>query len=129
MIVLDTCALLWWTLEPEKLSDKALTQCQKQEEDGRLLVSTISIWEIGIKQKQGKLDLGMSLEKYVSLLEKVSALHFIPVSNEVWIKSLALDWSHKDPVDRVVVATAALENLSLITKDSVIRKFYKKSLW
>lgn len=129
MIVLDTCALLWWTLEPDQLSEKALNLCTKAEESGSLLISTISIWEIAIKVKNGKLDLGMSVEKYVLLLQKIERLKFIPVDQEVWLKNVALNWSHKDPVDRTVVALASIEQLPLVTKDSAIKLFYKKTVW
>ncbi len=129
MILLDTCALLWWSLDPQSLSKSAADACMKAEEQGTILVSTISIWEVGIKHKNKKLDLGMTLDNYVRLLQKVSALQFIPVTNDIWIKSLAFDWAHKDLVDRVIVATALLEHAPLISKDAMIRKFHKKTIW
>jgi PIN domain nuclease of toxin-antitoxin system len=128
MIFLDTCALLWWTLEPEKLSPKAATACTRIRETGAF-VSSISIWEIGIKRKKGKLDLGMSLEDYLSRLKSLNTLTFLPVNEETWLLNLSLDWDHPDPVDRTIVAEARKRHLSLVTKDEEIRKFYKPCIW
>lgn len=62
MILLDTCALIWWSLDPERLTDKALKTClQMEQTEG--IVRSISLWEIGIKIKNKKLDIGISIEK------------------------------------------------------------------
>lgn len=65
LVLLDTCALIWWTLDPGKLSETAAGYCNDIVETGAL-ISSISIWEIGIKIKKGSLDLGVGLEEYVT---------------------------------------------------------------
>jgi PIN domain nuclease of toxin-antitoxin system len=129
MIVLDTCALLWWTLESASLSAKALEICKKAESAKEIAISSISIWEIALKAKQGKLDLGISVEKYVSLLEKVESLTIEPVHHNTFIKSVGLSWEPRDPVDRTIVALATKLHATLVTKDKIIRQFYKKAIW
>ncbi|MEH1913518.1 hypothetical protein [Nostoc sp.] len=57
-IVLDTCALIWWSLDPAKLSEQAKEACNYMERDKNGLVPSIAIWEIAIKIKKKKLDLG-----------------------------------------------------------------------
>lgn len=126
--LLDTCALIWWTLDPDQLSKNARLACSKMEKSEGF-VSSISLWEIGIKLKNKKLDIGMSIETYVSKLEQLSFLTILSVDTNIWLKNLALDWSHCDPVDRTIAATAIYKKLSIITKDSIIREFYGKCIW
>lgn len=128
MVLLDTCALLWWSFEPASLSVKAAEVCGQIERDGGA-VSSISIWEIGVKAKNRKLDLGVSLESYVKQLRKIFNLSILPVDEEIWLKNLSLNWRHRDPVDRTIVATALVHDWAILTKDRIIAEFYKKTIW
>ncbi len=127
MIVLDTCALLWWTLEPQQLSQNAKRICADIDHKGAL-ISSITIWEIGIKMQKGTLDIGMELSEYVRRLQQ-TALEIVAVDEELWMKNLQLDGSHRDPADRTIVATAMRENLPILSKDQIIRDFYTKTIW
>jgi PIN domain nuclease of toxin-antitoxin system len=128
MVLLDTCALLWWTLDPEKLSGKAHRYCQRIPDEGAI-ISSISIWEIGIKIKKGVLDIKISLPEYVDRLNRLEYLQIIPIDETIWIKNIELDWQHKDPADRTIVATAMLHDLPILTKDVLIRNYYPKTIW
>lgn len=128
MMLLDTCALLWWTLDPEKLSDAATVACNGIPNNGAL-ISAISIWEIGIKIKKGKLDIGMDLREYINRLKRLDILKIEPVDENIWVENVLLDWDHRDPADRTIVATAKMMNSPIITKDSVIRNFYPNTIW
>ncbi|MBN1561244.1 PIN domain-containing protein, partial [candidate division KSB1 bacterium] len=57
------------------------------------------------------------------------SIDIVPVDENLWIKNLALDWSHRDPADRTIVATAMMRNCPIITKDRIIQNFYKKTIW
>lgn len=127
-VMLDTCALVWWTLDPDKLSPKAYQACVNMELK-EAYVSSISLWEIGVKIKNRKLDIGMSIEGYVKKLHQLGYLNIIPIDEDIWLKNLALDWKHKDPADRTIVATAKIKDCFLITSDKVIQRFYQKTLW
>jgi len=128
MVLLDTCALLWWTLDPEKLSSRAKEACDNIK-IGSAIISCISIWELGIKIKRNKLEINISLEEYVKRLKQLGTLEIIPVDETIWLKNLALDWPHRDPADRTIVATAQLKNLSIITKDKFISEYYPHIIW
>jgi len=128
LVLLDTCALIWWTLDPGKLSESAAGCCNDIAETGAL-ISSISIWEIGIKIKKGNLDLGVGLEEYVARLKRLDSLSIIPVDEDIWLENINLDWSHKYPADRTIVATARLENVPIITKDEIIKQFYPNVIW
>jgi PIN domain nuclease of toxin-antitoxin system len=55
-IVLDTCALIWWTLDPDKLSQEAKEACYTMEQEKNGLVPSATVWEIAIKSKNQKKD-------------------------------------------------------------------------
>ena len=127
MILLDTCALLWWTLDPQELSDKATVTCNTIINHGAL-ISAISIWEIGIKLKKGKLEIGSNLEDYVNRLKQLGTVEIIAVDEDIWMKNCSLEWNHPDPADRTIVATAELNGVPIVTKDEIIRAFYPRTI-
>jgi len=121
LIVLDTHALLWWALDPEKLSPAARRACERMEIEGGF-ASSISIWELGVKVQRGKLELGIAVDDLARRIES-TAVELVPVDTRTWLRSLALDWDHRDPADRVIVATALLRGLPVLTKDAALRGF------
>jgi PIN domain nuclease of toxin-antitoxin system len=124
-ILLDTCALIWWTLDQGQLSEKILHKLNEND----LFISSISIWEIGLKIKHKKLDIDMNIQTFTDKLKELSTLHIIPINEVIWLKNLELSWEHKDPADRTIVATAALNDCWIVTSDQVISAFYHKILW
>lgn len=128
MVLLDTCALLWWTLEPDRLSDKARKVCDRISQDGAF-ISSVSVWEIGIKMKKGVLEIGDSLSGYVNRLKSLGCVEIIAVDEEIWIKNILLEWQHRDPADRTIIATAMLRDLPIMTKDRIILDYYSKTVW
>lgn len=120
MIALDTHALLWWALDPDQLSLRAREVVSEMETHGGF-ASSISIWELGVKAKRGKLELGVSIEELVRRLERSAVVELVPVDTTIWLRSLALAWEHRDPADRVIVATALAKGVPLLTKDELIQ--------
>jgi PIN domain nuclease of toxin-antitoxin system len=122
VILLDTHALLWWALDPGQLSATATDRLAAMERVGGF-ASSISIWELGVKVQRGKLEIGMGIEEFVRRLEQSRAVELVPVDTTVWLKSLALSWDHRDPADRVIVATALLKGVPVLTKDEGMQAF------
>ena len=122
MIVLDTHALLWWALDPDRLSPAAAASVREMERRGGF-ASAISIWELGIKIQRGKLDLGISIEEFARRIDKSATVQLLAVDTATWLRSLELPWDHRDPADRVIVATALLQGVPLITADAEIHRF------
>lgn len=126
MVVLDTSTLIYWTMAPERLSkiaDQMITDAD------RVCLSAISIWELGVMVKQGKLDLPASIRELTENLERTDRLEVLPVDVPTWIQNLELDWDHQDPADRTIVATAKMNDCPLVTSDSVILNFYSRAIW
>lgn len=78
MVVLDTHALLWWALDPDRLSPAAASCLRDMDRDGGF-ASAISIWELGIKIQRGKLDLGLPIDEFARRIEG-SAIELLPVN-------------------------------------------------
>ena len=124
-LVLDTCALLWLTLDPSSLSPRAHKAISEAD---HLTISSISVWEVGVKWKSGKIDLGTNYEDYISRVTSCSDFVLMAVDARMWAKSILLPWEHRDPADRVIVALAQDLDATIITADKEIAKFYKRCL-
>ncbi|NJL10185.1 MAG: type II toxin-antitoxin system VapC family toxin [Calothrix sp. SM1_7_51] len=128
-IVLDTCALIWWSLDPDKLSQRAKEACQLMEQEKNGLVPSIAIWEIAIKIKNRKLDLGVDIDEYLATLKKSDVIRIMAIDEDVWLESVKLEWEHRDPADRVVVAFARKNKAAILTSDKEITSFYSPVIW
>jgi PIN domain nuclease of toxin-antitoxin system len=128
VIVLDTSTLLRLTHEPQLLSQGAADMLARADRES-LVISAISLWEIGTKVRAGRLRLGMTLEAYVFRVQQQLAIRVEPVTAAIAMRSATLDWSHRDPADRIIVATAGLGAYTLVTSDRVIRDWYPQAHW
>ena len=113
-VLLDTHVLLWWQLEPDRLSSNAASVLRSPR--SRLVLSAASLWEISIKRKKGHLDLPDSfVEGIVD-----SGLSLLPMTPEHATAAGALPLHHRDLFDRMLVAQAQAEGLTLVTADGWI---------
>jgi len=122
-LLLDTQALLWWLADDSRLPGSARDLIA---EPGNLPVfSAASAWEISIKAALGKLDVPDDWP------DAARADGFGELSIHVEHARLAgrLDWNHRDPFDRMLVAQALTEGVTLITGDARIREFAVPSAW
>jgi PIN domain nuclease of toxin-antitoxin system len=126
VILLDTSALLQWSLDRAQLSQSARLAIQQAD---RICVSSISFWEVALKAKAGKLLLPFTPREFLRRFESIDATQILPVTELVWLESVELDWKHRDPADRVIVATASMHGCPLAASDSEIRSFYPKTVW
>ena len=126
MVVLDTSALIFWTLDRERLSEAAVAAIADAD---RILVSSISIWEIGIKVNRGGLSIPLTVREFADRLIQVDRVELLPVDTATWLKNIELEWAHRDPADRTIVAVALLHSCPLVTSDRMIRKFYPETIW
>ena len=126
MIIVDTATLIFWTLDRQRLSAAAAQAIAQADNIG---VSSISIWEIGIKVGKGKLDLPLSIREFTGRLAQVDRVELLSVDTATSITNLELDWNHRDPADRTLVATAILHACPLVSPDATIRAFHPQTIW
>ena len=115
--IMDTCALL----------DLMLVGYQPPIE-GPWGASAISWCEIAWKNKLGKLNLGPNRDDFFEDLQ-LAGVHSIPIEPQHTLAAVDLNWPHRDPADRLIVALANERQLPLITRDETIRAFYRHCIW
>ena len=122
MILLDTHALLWWALDPVRLSKGATEVVEAMEDEGGY-ASSISVWELGIKVQRGQLELPITVDELARRVERGGVVELVSVDTRTWLRTLSLDWAHRDPADRVIVATALIKEVPVLTKDKTLHDF------
>lgn len=128
MILLDTHALLWWALDPERLSPIAAETLARMERAGGY-ASAISLWELGVRIQRGRLEIGIDIHEFARRVKK-TAVELVPADTAIWLRALGLDWAHRDPADRVIAATALGLGVPILTKDDAMRSFQGvASIW
>jgi PIN domain nuclease of toxin-antitoxin system len=123
-LLLDTHVLLWWDGGDSRLSRDARDAIADSR--NRVFVSAVSPWEIAIKARAGKLRFRGSPAGLIDA-NGFLALPITPVHAE---EAGALGWAHRDPFDRMLVAQARSERMTLVHADVNIRRFRGVSqLW
>ena len=132
MIVLDTHTLIWWASgDAEQLSAAALQAIESELDDGKIFVSAISAWELSMLVAKGRIALSMDVAEWLSYVGDIEAVRFVPIDNEIAVKSTELPGEfHKDPADRLIVATARKLAAPLVTVDEKIRAYqHVRTIW
>jgi PIN domain nuclease of toxin-antitoxin system len=131
VIVLDTHALIWWVTGDALLSPPALAAIEQQLSGGEIIISAITAWEIAMLVERERLVLSMDVAAWLTTVAAIENVKFLPVDNDIAIKSATLPGEfHKDPADRMIVATARQLAAPLITKDDKIRAYlHVKTVW
>ena len=128
MILLDTCTLLWLTLDQSGLSSRAKQRIQEQA--GGLHVSAISAFEIGQKAASGKLKLKLKPAVWFPRACELHGIQVLSLTAEAALTASALPGLHKDPFDRLLIATAMTSGFTILTPDEKIRQYPKlKCYW
>ncbi len=116
--LLDTHVLLWLLGEPDRLPQEILDELE--DDQTRLLVSAASAMGIATKVRIGRLPGGNAVVAgWAERLAELDAAE-IPVSSGHALVAGSLDWAHRDPVDRLLVAQSIVENVPLLTADPAL---------
>ncbi len=131
MIVIDTHVLVWWVNGDDILSRKARQAILQELDGGEIIISAISAWEIAMLVEREKLVLSMDVDSWLATVAEIAAVRIVPVDVEISLKSVSLPGEfHKDPADRMIVATARKLAAPLVTKDEKIRAYaHVKTIW
>ncbi|HQS98785.1 MAG: twitching motility protein PilT [Hydrogenophilales bacterium 16-64-46] len=125
-LLLDTHALIWWDKSPQLLPPNVLTAMRQPSSE--IFFSAASVWEAQIKIALGKLDLRQPLPLLVEG-QINNGLELLPIQlPHIW--TLAdLPRLHGDPFDRLLIAQARHEGLTLVSADAVMRGYPVEVLW
>ncbi len=114
-LLLDTHVVVWWLTDAPELSDDVKDQIDTEPD---VFVSAATVWELAIKQMLGKLE-------PADLPERVAAtdLRDLPIMARHALVAGRLPAIHRDPLDRLLVAQAQCEGLTLVTHDALVQKY------
>ena len=120
MIVLDTHAWVWWTIDPDRLSETQRREIAANEDD-RIGVSAISCWEVAKLCEYERLALPVDLPEWFQLALRYPGVSLLDLTPEVATESTRLPGAfHRDPSDQIIVATARVHGCLLVTSDDRI---------
>ena len=122
-LLLDTHVFLWWDAGATQLGEEARAAIANP--DNTVYVSAASIWEISIKAARGKLAYTGSPAAAIA----ANGFQPLPITIIHAETAGALNWTHSDPFDRMLVAQAQAESLILVHADSVISSYPLQQLW
>lgn len=126
-ILLDTHALLWWLLDDPRLSGAARRAIGPAEH--QVLVSSASAWELSTKHRLGKLpEIGEIIARLPRHIRQ-ERFEVLPISFEHALLAGQLPGPHRDPFDRMLIAQARKEVLSVVTGDAVFAEYDVKVIW
>ena len=125
-ILLDTHALIWFLNGDKLISGNAKAAIENT--DNIKIVSIASIWEIAIKISLNRLSLPKGLMHFLNLIED-NGFEILPISIEHTLTVAKLDFIHRDPFDRLLIAQCKTGNLSIVTKDDDIKRYDVSTIW
>ena len=126
-ILIDTNILIWAASDDPVLTPAVRAILGDARAD--LLLSPVSVWEIGIKVQIGKLKLGEDLAHFVPKQMVDLRLTELQVDIRHALRFASLPLLHKDPFDRLLAAQALAESLPMMTPDKIFAKYGVRTIW
>lgn len=125
--LLDTHALLWWMAGDSKLSANVRTTLTQAS--GAVFVSVASLWEMALKIRLGKLKMPDPFDAYILRQIQINRMEVLPIHAPHVFETLNLPPHHRDPFDRILVAQARKEDLTLISQDKALHAYDVNVYW
>ena len=126
-LLVDSHSLIWAVDDPSRLSPAAVTALQDPANE--LLVSAATVWEIAIKVGLGKLTLSSSYRDWMTQVIATLSLKILPITVDYADAQAALPWHHRDPFDRLLIAQALTDAISIISADGQLDAYGIARVW
>ncbi|MDR1784928.1 MAG: type II toxin-antitoxin system VapC family toxin [Spirochaetaceae bacterium] len=124
--LVDTQSLIWFLEDDRRLSVKV--KKLMEAESSRLFVSIASLWEMAIKMSLKKLVLSVDFSTMVERTRE-NGFELLPVEPEHLVTLMSLEFIHRDPFDRLIIAQALTENMPLISSDDIFERYPVQREW
>jgi len=120
-LLLDTHIWIWFMLANAELAISGRTAINQAAASGRLRIAAISVWEAALLASRGRVALGRPLAQWIGEAVSAPGLSIEPLVPQIAVEACCLpEVFHRDPVDRMIVATARVANATLMTRDRQI---------
>jgi PIN domain nuclease of toxin-antitoxin system len=132
VILLDTHAWIWWVSDPERLPAASRAAVDASVAAGEpVRLSAISAWEVAMLVERDRLVLTVDVEEWIGRSHAAPELEFLPVDPWIAVRSVRLPgFPHRDPADRIIVATALTLEATLVTADARLLAYEPvETLW
>ena len=126
-VLLDTHTFLWWAINDPHLSNAARSVIG--DPANRVFVSPASAWEIAIKHSTGKLTLPEPPPIYVPKRMAFDGFEALPVTMAHVLATYPLPFHHRDPFDRLLIAQSIVEDMPIVSVDSVFAAYPVRTIW
>jgi PIN domain nuclease of toxin-antitoxin system len=124
---LDTHTFIWWNTDSKKLSPNVYALFQNRS--NQLHLSLASVWEMQIKVQIGKLNLPAPLEKILEIQEEKNQIELLPITLKHVLALDHLPLHHRDPFDRMLIAQAQYEEMTVISHDVQLSQYNVQIIW
>src|SRR5262245_2572507 len=114
-LLLDTHIWIWQVSAPEHLKKRVASAIQNDANE--LWLSPISVWELSVLVRKGRIEVDDSIDVWVSMPMAQATFREAPVTNDVALAVSKLKFQHKDPADQFIAASALVFDLTLVTAD------------
>lgn len=125
-ILLDTHAFIWFVEDDPQLTDSTKRIIEKQTNE--IFLSIASIWEISIKMQLQKLEINRTIEEIIDLVT-ANGFELLPILPEHIIRLTTLEFHHRDPFDRIIIAQGLSENQEIVSRDKIFDDYGVKRIW
>ncbi|MDR3712969.1 MAG: type II toxin-antitoxin system VapC family toxin [Puia sp.] len=125
-LLLDTHTFIWFISGDQALPQRALSAIK--DTDNKCYISIASIWEIALKSSLKKLELKSDFDNIIDFLAE-NDIEILPINFAHLQRVITLEFHHRDPFDRIIIAQGLVENLTIITKDENFPSYTERLLW
>ena len=126
-LLIDTQCWLWWFAEPERLQEATIDRIS--DESNEIWLSVASVWELGIKVGLGKLPLPEPIDRYLASRMKQLGARSLEIRADHALQAGGLPLHHRDPFDRMLIAQAQVEGMTIVTSDRLFELYEVEVLW
>jgi len=121
LLLLDTHVIVWSLMQPNELSDSIIKTINSAQENGNLLLSSISLWEIAMLKAKKRINIYQPIKEFLKTIVDIDGMNIVDLSSGIAAEStLLVDDFHGDPADRIIAATAIETGAIILTRDSKI---------
>lgn len=128
--LLDTHAWIWWIEQDARLGEKTISTLDSLPSDRRPFVCDISLWEVATLVELGRLQIDVPLDDWFHAAAHPRSVQLLPITPRIAAEVARLpEGFHRDPADRLIVATSRAHRIPVLTHDERIRRSRLVNVW